>query len=169
MMDKIEVVCECGAKLHAPADMLGKMAKCPKCGVAVKIEAIPPSPEPPKIEPPAVVVAVEIKDEPKREHKSEGGFFSDLGTFVLMLMTIAFFITAFVNLGQSFDLHPEYDFHNRFQSDNAVGATANAVERLAATRNGSIATWVIAALLCLILLNLGGLRQEVRALQRKRE
>jgi len=41
-MDKITVLCECGARLLAPADKQGKQAKCPKCGACVTIRETPP-------------------------------------------------------------------------------------------------------------------------------
>lgn len=50
----ITVVCPaCGGKLHAPSQLLGRMAKCPQCGQTVKVVASPDSPaEPPRSAPP---------------------------------------------------------------------------------------------------------------------
>lgn len=54
---------------------------------------------------------------------------------------------------------PRYGEH-RFATDNAVAATANAVEHLARRQTAAnSAPWFIAALLCWILISLGRLRE----------
>lgn len=60
---------------------------------------------------------------------------------------------------------------NRFKSDNAVGATANAVEYIAQHEGSKTtsATWLIVVLLCWGISKLDGIRVEVARLRSRKE
>lgn len=46
--DTIQVECECGKRIKAPASAAGKSAKCPACGEKIRIPADEPEPEAPR-------------------------------------------------------------------------------------------------------------------------
>lgn len=71
MADKIKMACPaCKATINAPAEMVGKSAKCPKCGVTVKIGASAEAPKlravpiPPQVAVSPAPIAKRIRSQP---------------------------------------------------------------------------------------------------------
>jgi hypothetical protein len=84
----------------------------------------------------------------------------ELQAVFFIFLALASFGAGFASIGQAryFDAESTAAGH-RFKDDNAVGATANAVEHLAKTPpSHSAAPWFIAGLLCVLILKVDGLR-----------
>lgn len=82
----------------------------------------------------------------------------------MTMLAWAFFMMAGVSMVASvvFRFRPDLAEANRFKTDNASGAATNALEHLAAWQGTTSPTgWVIAGLLCLVIIKLDQLRRSV--------
>ena len=75
---------------------------------------------------------------------------------MLGILMAIFTLTAVVCLtGEESGFHATWDFQHRFATDNAQGATANAVEHIADQYPAASASpWVVATLLCWLILSI---------------
>jgi hypothetical protein len=180
----------CGQKLSAKPEMLGRHCACPRCKAAVVVAvAIDEAPRSPAGETTWDASEwAELSGEPEAARSANPAHLPpmpapptteytrlpDPGSInaVLGLATVVCLIVAFVNgciWGSSFqsDFHPSWEFQHRFKTDNAVGATANAVEYLAYdhTKSFTVVGWVIAAILCQVVAAVRKVRGEIQQLR----
>jgi hypothetical protein len=83
-------------------------------------------------------------------------------SILLYMLAGVFSIAGLMSLSSgSSDFYPS-SYGHRFQSDNAYGATANAVEHLAVRSRGvQPSGWFVAALVCLLIVSVDDLRWSV--------
>jgi hypothetical protein len=174
---------ECGTVVEVPALTaaaipLGEPIDIPDLASkfdedCVEAEATPPSPAvsrlsavPPPLPPSIAPAAVQQSGGPQQSSPAPvaptkpgpaklggAGFRAWLG-----VLSIVFILAGLVSLDRSrFD--PKSHFGPRFQTDNAMGATANALEYMARQdQSSSAAQWFMLALLCWLIMSVERLR-----------
>ena len=157
----IRFVCfSCLHKLAVAEENAGKTATCPNCGNPILV-------------PPITTESEEQEQDSAQPRDNDSGtlegvhgqlprgqaevvalqlssWVSGLGSIILVLLAVAFFVKGIDASGGPFSAPSYYrSSEDRFQSDNAIGATANALERIVRDYPPkSAATWFICGLLC---------------------
>jgi DNA-directed RNA polymerase subunit RPC12/RpoP len=145
--------CACGRQIRARDEDAGKTANCPACSASIVVPGVPAI---------AVTTAGPSSSAGQVAATSPSGSsphfdgFRVVQTMVLSLLLLVFGLGAWSSLTQSRYLH------DRFQNDNAYGATANALAdiRYALPRDAS--GWFIAALLCWLIMAVNRLRWTIQ-------
>ena len=153
----IEFRClSCSHKLSVKDEYAGKSAVCPNCEkpITVPAESTEPSSKtsPGDVQPAA----------PRQEVSAQASSWSAVDSlllFIALVFCIAGVVTVVNMIGpQSYRDQP------RFLTDNAYGATANALERIAQKDPPSYpALWFICSLLCWAILSIRGVRRSIEA------
>lgn len=139
------------------SDLSGPEAQvvCPNCGQSIV--------------PTDLAATVMTSDTPKKQpeptstkSKPSGG--PNTAQIIAVLLCVAFFISGVASCTKSMDdsFSPKYEYSNRFKSDNAYGASANALEYIAKHIPATgPAPWFICGLLCWLIASVEGLRRTV--------
>ena len=135
----INFTCACGAKIKTGNENAGKTSVCPACGDQVVVPDISTAvtqPTPPAVlgnQPAIPTVGPPPLGSPSVSYVPQKVFLTIGGVFFLFIAFCAF--------------QPSSSY--RFRDDNAMGATANAIDKLAkAIPLGTPAGWIIAVLMC---------------------
>ncbi len=101
-------------------------------------------------------------------HGEEKGMDRQMQAIFFVSIAVLFIWTGFGSLWDGGYYSPTSVVLNRFQTDNAAGATANAMEYIASDhRPKDRGVWVLAGLLCILIVKVDGLRTSLERGQRR--
>lgn len=152
----------CGEGLEVDDSLAGEKVKCRICTHEFVLPppkvATPPTPRPP---------ALPKAPTPAKPKSASGPTAVQV---VAVLLCVAFVLTGVAScnktMGSSFS--PTYGYSNRFNSDNAYGASANALEYIAKHLPATgPAPWFICGPLCWLIASVEGLRRAVAQQNRR--
>jgi hypothetical protein len=153
----------CKAKTRFAASDTDQTVTCPSCGYQTTVPAKKPTPLPASPSPPTPESQADQTPQPSpvvRQRMQRPPTLPGGGFRAFLLTISAIFIFVGFSSVSSFSRYSQT--RNRFQTDNAVGASANALEHLAERGSSAdTAQWFTLALLCWLVASVERLRYAV--------